>query len=381
MSFHLGQISALLHNAQSGKEHSMRYSISITTFVSRALKTAALAIGLCGMLASGQAAHGQDLFQEGGDRSYIGRAVSPPEEPHAGTLAADSRRAGLSSVAMVGNTLVISSLDNRGHKIYIIGVEGKPGAMTVHFDDWDMQIFFDVQHIDVDFAGGANFLALYQVQVAGNVTIAAGDGDNELVLGRPPYDPNLIWGDLSVVVGDGDSRVQLEESWIVGNATIEAGEGDNRVVLGRAESPSDLGAVVLGDLLVATAGGYDRVELAKCWLDGDVAIDTAAGDDIVILGTHYESASVVAGNVLAQALDIATGEGADVVGLTDNEVHGTTLIELGDDDDGLLLDAGFPPNSFYDAFTARGDAGQDALEDDAANYYDSAPHFHSFELP
>src|SRR4029450_301847 len=139
---------------------------------------------------------------------------------------------------MDGDTLVISSLDNSGHAVYIIGVEGKPGAMTVHFDDWAMQIFFDVQHIDVDFAGGANFLALYQVHVAGNVTISAGDGDNELVLGRPLYDPTLIGGDLSVVVCHGDSRVQLEESWIMGNATIEAGDGDNRVVLGRAESPS-----------------------------------------------------------------------------------------------------------------------------------------------
>jgi hypothetical protein len=359
----------------------MRYSISITALVRRAVKTAALAIGLAGLLASGQAAHGQDSFQEGGARPYFGRAVSPPDEPHADTLVADSRSKGLATVAMVGDTLVISSLDNLGHKVYIIGVEGKPGAMTVHFDDWAMQIFFDVQHIDVSFAGGANFLALYQVQVAGNVSIAAGDGDNELVLGQPPYDPNLIWGDLSVVVGHGDSRVQLEESWIIGNATIEAGDGDNRVVLGRAESPSDLGAVVLGDLLVATAGGYDRVELAKCWLDGDVAIDTAAGDDVVILGTHYEPASAVAGNVFAQALDITTGEGVDAVGLTDNEVHGATLIELEDDDDALYLGSGLPANAFWGAFTARGDAGQDAVDNDAANYYDSAPHFHSFELP
>ena len=359
----------------------MRYSNSITTLVGRAVKTSALAIGLAGMLASGQAARGQDSFQEGGSRTYLGRAVSPPEEPRADTLVADAQRAGLASVAMVGDTLVISSLDNRGHKVYIIGVEGKPGAMTVHFDDWPMQIFFDVQHIDVDFAGGANFLALYQVHVAGNVTISAGDGDNELVVGRPPYDPNLIGGDLSVIVGHGDSRVRLEESWILGNATIEAGDGDNRVVVGRAESPSDLGAVVLGDLLVSTGGGYDRVEVAKCWLDGNVAIDTAAGDDAVILGTHYEPASAVAGNVLAGALVIATGEGADSVGLTDNEVYGATEIELGDDDDGLLLGAGLPANAFYDAFTARGNAGLDAVDNDPANYYDSAPHFHSFELP
>jgi hypothetical protein len=359
----------------------MRYSISITTFVGRALKAAALAIGLCGMLAGGQAARGQDSFQEGGARPYFGRAVSPPEEPYADTLAADSRRTLVSTVGMVGDTLVVSGEGNSGHKVYIIGVEGKPGAMTVHFDDWPMEIFFDVQHIAVDFAGGANFLALYQVHVAGNVSISAGDGDNELVLGRPLYDPNLIWGDLSVVVGHGDSRVQVEESWIMGNATIEAGDGDNRVVLGRAKSPSDLGAVVMGDLLVTTGGGYDRVEVAKCWLDGNVAIDTAAGDDIVILGTHYEPASAVAGNVLAGALDIATGEGADAVGLTDNEVYGETVIELGDDDDALLLGAGLPVNDFYDAFTGRGDAGQDTLDNDPANYYDFAPHFHSFELP
>jgi len=85
--------------------------------------------------------------------------------------------------------------------------------------------------------------------------------------------------------------------------------------------------------------------------------------------------------VRAGALDIATGEGADAVGLTDNEVYGETVIELGDDDDALLLGAGLPVNDFYDAFTGRGDAGQDSLYNDPANYYDSAPHFHSFELP
>jgi hypothetical protein len=173
----------------------------------------------------------------------------------------------------------------------------------------------------------------------------------------------------------------VEESWIMASATIEAGDGDNRVVLGRAESPSDLGAVVMGDLLVSTGGGYDRVEVAKCWLDGNVAIDTAAGDDIVILGTHYEPASAVAGNVFAGALDITTGEGADAVGLTDNEVYGDTVIELGDDDDALLLGADLPVNDFYGALTGRGDAGLDTLDNAPANYYDSPPHFHSFELP
>ncbi len=372
----------------------MRSSISISTFVSRALKITVAAICLGGMLAGGQAARGQELLAEGGSRLLVEPTAAPqepapantdassdPVPPHDNRFTTDSRPSLVPFVGMDGDTLVISSLDNFGHKVYLIGVEGKPGAMTVHFDDWAMQIFFDVEHIDVAFGGGANFLALYQVHVAGNVTISAGDGDNEVVLGLPGYDPNLIWGDLSLAVGHGDSRVKVEESWIMASATIVAGDGDNRVVLGRAESPSDLGAVVLGDLLVATGGGYDRVEVAKCWLDGEVAIDTAAGDDIVILGTHYEAGSAVAGNVLAQALDILTGEGADAVGLTDNEVYGTTLIELGDDDDTLLLGAGLPPNAHYDAFTARGDAGQDSLDDDPANYYDSAPHFHSFELP
>jgi hypothetical protein len=280
---------------------------------------------------------------------------------------------------MVGDTLVISSA--RGsHKIYIIGVEGKPGALTVHVDDAPMQIFFDVQHIDVDIAGGSNFVAVYQVHVGGNVAVSAGV-DNELVLGRPTYDPNLIGGNLLVALGNGDNKVRLEESWVLGNATIEAGDGDNRVILGRSDSPSDLGAVVLGDLFVATGGGPDRVEIAKCWLDGSVAIDTAAGDDAVILGTHYDPASAVAGNVFMGALAIATGAGEDAVGLTDNEVAGETDIQLGDDDDALLVGAGKPANAFYAQFWAHGNAGQDTLENDAANYYEFNPHFQSFELP
>jgi len=144
-------------------------------------------------------------------------------------------------------------------------------------------------------AGGNNFLAVLQVHLAGDLTVAAADGDNFLLLGyHTKYMPNLIWGDLSVAVGHGDNEVLLQESWIISHATIAAGNGANAVVLGEADSPSDLGAVVLGDLLIETGAGDDRVELVKSWIGGQTLIDTVDGDDTVILGTHYDTGSAIA---------------------------------------------------------------------------------------
>jgi hypothetical protein len=155
------------------------------------------------------------------------------------------------------------------------------------------------------------------------------------------------------------------------------------VVLGDADSPSDLGAVVLGNLLIETGAGDDLGEVVKSWIGGQTLIDTVDGDDTVILGTHYKTGSAIAGNVLDGDLLIDTGHGMDSVGLTDNEVSGNTSILTGHDNDELRVgDApGFPANSFDSQFTAHGGSGVDTLNDDPGNFYAVPAQFQSFELP
>lgn len=354
----------------------------ITTFAHRGVNITLVAVCLTAVFAEGRAARAQDFFQEGGSRLYISRTLDPDGEDAATSgdmLAADGpQRSPIPTVGMDGDTLVINGVAG-AHDVYIIGVEGNPGAMTVHFDDWPMKLFFDVTHIDINFVGGPNFLALLQVGVEGDVEISAGDGDNQFYLGYHNYGPNLIGGNLSVLCGHGANDILFEESWVLGNADFVMGDGGNDLTIGLAASPSDLGAVVLGELFVGTGTGHDKVEIVKSWLGDDTLIETAGGDDTVILGTHYATGSAIAGNVIGGDLDVLTGAGDDGLGLTDNEVYGRVDIALEDDDDVLLIGgSGFLPNDFYDHFTAHGGGGADFLDDDPGNFYAHSPHFQSF---
>ena len=287
-----------------------------------------------------------------------------------------------SSVEKVGDTLVVDCVGGP-HTVYLIGVEGNPGAMTVHFDNWAMQFYDDVANIDVNFQGGANKLYVYQVNVPGNVDVSAGDGDNQFFLGLPAYDPNFFGGDFLANVGNGTNWFRVEESWVFGDASILAGDGGNNFLFGKADSPSDLGAVVLGDLNISSGDDDDIVEITKCWMGGNVGIETNGGGDAIILGTNYENGSPIAGNVFNANVTLATGEGDDAIGMTDNTVHGDTLITMSQDDDELLIgDApAFPANQFNGAFEAHGGSGTDAVNDDPGNSYAFAPEFFGFELP
>jgi hypothetical protein len=283
-------------------------------------------------------------------------------------------------VSQEGTTLIVDG--TRGHDdVIIIGVDGHPGIVTVRFNDQPLVAHYGLTEIEVDLKGGNNKLAMVQVHMAGDVTVAADNGENLIILGLWKYMPNLIWGNLSVTAGNGFNEIHLNESWIIGNATIECGDGGNDVILGHPDSPSDLAAVIFGDLTVATGTSGDLVEVDKSWISGQTLIDTWDGADTVILGTHYEIGSDIAGNVFND-LVVATGDGGDEVGLTDNIVNGQTTIQTEDDNDVLLLGAGaaFPPNDFYGNFTAHGGGGLDTLDNDPGNFYAYPPQFHSFEL-
>jgi hypothetical protein len=287
------------------------------------------------------------------------------------------------TVAQKGDTLYVTG--TRGNdSVIIIGVDGHPGIITVKVENQPLVAHFGLSHIAIDLKGGENSLGVFQVNLGGDLTIAAGSGENYFLLGfHEFFMPNLIWGDLSVTVGLGPNVILLEESWIVGNTSISTGDGLNTVVLGRANSPSDLGAALIGNLLIETGGGDDHVEVVKSWIGGQTLIDTDDGNDTVILGTHYATGSAIAGNVFADTLFVATGNGMDGVGLTDNAVWGNTTIQTGHDNDELRVGDGpaFPPNDFHAQFSANGGGGMDTLNDDPGNSYAMPPQFQSFELP
>lgn len=286
------------------------------------------------------------------------------------------------TVSQKGDTLYVNGT-RANDLVVIIGVDGHPGNVTVKSDGQSMTAHHGFEHLVVNLGGGNNVLGLLQAHIPGNVTVNAGSGINELILGYEFYMPNLIWGDLAVNCPNGVCEILLEQSWIVGDASFMLGGSGNNLEFGRSDLAADLAAVVFGDLTVNCGDGDDRIEIVKSWFGGAAEFQTAGGNDDVLLGTHYETGSPVAGNIFQGTLVINTGDGEDGVGLTDSAFGGDVEIETGNDDDDLYLgDApGFPPNVFNGEVDAHGGGGQDFLNNDPGNTYANPPNFHSFELP
>jgi hypothetical protein len=296
------------------------------------------------------------------------------------TAGAQTASAGI-TVSKKGNTLYVNG--TRGDEwVFITGVDGLPGVVTVQAEGQPMTAHFGFQNMSINMSGGYNGVVVVQVNLPGNLSIAGGNGTNEVHVGLERYMPNLIWGNLNVNF-TGLNTIELEQTWILGAADFDLGDIGNQVVIGRADTMEDLGAVILGGLTVTGGEGHDQIEVAKSWIGGEALFETAGGDDHVILGTHYPTDSPIAGNVFDGNLGIYTGGGEDGVGLTDSTFNGDVEIETGNDDDELYLgDApDFPPNDFSGDVYAHGGGGQDFLNDDPGNSYASNPEFHSFEDP
>jgi hypothetical protein len=285
------------------------------------------------------------------------------------------------SVSQKGQTLYVTGTRS-DEWVYIIGVDGEPGVITIQSAGQPMTAHFGFQNLSVNLGGGNNVVVIVQVNLPGSLWVNGGSGINELFVGLEKYMPNLIWGDVNVSI-TGTSEIEMEQSWILGAANIDLGDAGNRVVIGRADTAEDLGAVILGGLTVETGAGADRIEVAKSWIVGGALFETAGGSDEVILGTHYETGSPVAGNIFDGNVTILTGAGEDGVGLTDCTFDDNVSIETGDDDDELYLgdEPEFPANSFAGEVDAHGGNGEDFLNDDPENAYADPPSFHSFELP
>ena len=192
---------------------------------------------------------------------------------------------------------------------------------------------FSVAGVD---AGGAPTLingvpngdARFPVTGEGDVRIFLAGGDDVLEVGTrsDSVDPP---DDLEVYAGDGDDRVTTIGDTNVGDdLQVFAGAGDDTVRIITTE--------VADDAAVLTDGGDDAVNLYGTTVGDDLLIRTGAGRDHVGIGFVEVLGSVVFGPT---------------------RVAGTTLIDLGADDDVLAL----VDSDFGGAFRADGGGGSDGL--------------------
>ena len=288
------------------------------------------------------------------------------------------------SVNQQGDTLYIVG-DENANTVSIVGADDEPyGKVGVYVVDvpW---VYTGVNHIHVDLGGGDNFLGMDRINILGTLTVLTGDGDDVLDLGGWGYGASAIGGDVAIATAGGRDNVRIEDASVYASVTIDTAEGSDIVQLGYDHFFFSLGASPVpgrttgddsfrSDDSGRDDGPSDLIALADDGR-GDLSVLPDEGDDAkFILGLAY-----LAGPSNAfESLYVFTGDGRDMVGITGAQIDVETTIELGSDDDRLILDA---PNEFYGDFTARGEQGSDYLSDEPTNFYESAPQFQGFELP
>jgi hypothetical protein len=222
--------------------------------------------------------------------------------------------------------------------------------------------------------GGSGVLGL--VVGGGSLTVgtdltAKGTALNEIQL--TPGLTSKVGRNLSLTLGATDELVRVNaDVQVAGNLTVNAGAGNNVVLLGAPGGPA--GPTVGKNLSVTTQGGNDVVSLTQVTVTGTTTVKTGAGSDLLaILGpSTFTGATTIdlgAGDDrLAVANDPATTSGPVTFA-------GTVNAQLGAGNDSLFL--GLAPGSGGNGSTAvafstssankiDGGAGLNFFDDEAA---------------
>jgi len=288
------------------------------------------------------------------------------------------------SVNQQGDTLYVVG-DENANTVSIVGADDEPyGKVGVYVVDvpW---VYTGVNHIHVDLGEGDNFLAMDRINILGNLTVLTGDGDDVMDLGGWGYGASAMGGDVAIATAGGRDNVRIEDASVYASVTIDTADGSDIVQLGYDYFFFSLGASPVpgrttgDDSFRSDDSGRDDDSSDLIALADDGRGDLSAlpdeGDDAkFVLALLYRGGSTN----MFESLYVFTDDGRDLVGITSTQIDVETTIELGSDDDRLILDA---PNEFYGDFTARGEQGSDYLSDEPTNFYESAPQFQGFEMP
>lgn len=117
---------------------------------------------------------------------------------------------------------------------------------------------------------------------ARSLNVNLGRGDNRFDLARHGNIAPIILGPLTVTSGAGHDEIDIRETDVRGNLTVRAGDGDNQIRL-------LAGTRAWGNTLIATGRGADRVGLSNFHINpfqprgGRLTVRTGAGADEVWL--------------------------------------------------------------------------------------------------
>jgi hypothetical protein len=166
------------------------------------------------------------------------------------------------SAVLNGHTLTTVDSDTSGH-IINVNQTATQDQFTVQVDAGPISTFNSVAKIKVDLGADSDTLnfnnAGFSTYLSGDLSVKAGDGDNNVVIGA-----TTIMGNVSVTEGNGNNYLQ------VGDITLDPRTGPN--------------LSIHGNLSVAQGDGSDTV-FAVGSIDGNVSMTQGNSSDTLFLGS------------------------------------------------------------------------------------------------
>jgi hypothetical protein len=248
-------------------------------------------------------------------------------------------------VDLNGTTLSITS-DGDDDNVVIYGYGTDDIAVYVDEDAdgvFDAAYYYTgVKNIKVNMGGGDDLVYAINVDIAGNLDVRLGSGDDEFALsdGYGAY-YNEIDGNVTIKGEAGDDNILIAGVDVGKNLTVDAGSGDDQVSVGHYADYNTF---------YADGFGYYYVT-GNVNVDGNAKFTLGDGDDTLNIEPYDYFVVNFSGK-----LDVDAGKGDDYVEFGTNGdgfgfpyiyVEGKANIKLGDGDDDLQFEYYFYNVDYY----------------------------------
>lgn len=265
----------------------------------------------------------------------------------------ESRLLLAADVARQGDTLKIES-DGAGDFIEI-SQDGAGNVLVAIDEDYDGGIDFyaayaGIDNVVVEAGGGDDVVVVRALDIAGDLLVDLGSGDDFFYLGyfadadftgagysySPYFGASTIGGDLVVAGREGQDLIAIGDAYVAGNLVIGAGKHDDLVYVFALYDDLTVG----GNTLIQLGGGEDYVSVYGPGYGYDVAFN----GEFTLKAKGGDDACEVLGEVdFNGAVRVGLGNGEDYLRLSGLgagayvDVNADTRIKLGGDDDYVYL--------------------------------------------
>lgn len=228
-----------------------------------------------------------------------------------------------------------------------LSVKNREGLDIVKI--WDSDVGNDNGgNVDIQNGRGGSHVELNATEtntntIYGNLTIK--NGFNEIgvgILDEVTVRRTDAKGEMKIENGDGDTLVEIQESWIGSDLTkqdkgltIENKAGIDSVVM--KDSVAYWDVTVKHDVSDPMAAWGSKTDISDN-LIGEHPLFCGADDALVVYGDNGRDTVRVAGNSIRGKVDIQTFLGHDVVDVINNQPISQLFIRAGDGDDTVTLD-------------------------------------------